>query len=258
MSTILKALEKSQHQPHVVVIDKSMNTSWKLLIAAALLVIAILLSAVVFLLFKPTEDKVTAVSFIAEPVSLLPSVVVTNTKPISLVSEVDFKTKPLPKTNFLHETQQNWVSAEKSIVNNASENTTENEIISNSSTNNEAVNSTTLDDASSDLQRRFELAVELEQGADSEESEVINEQPLVASDISTMPAKFQYQVPVMRYDSHMYSSEAEDRWIRINGTDLRTGDYIGPVELVDILPQQSVFRLGKQSFTLESLQDWKG
>tara|TARA_R110001583_G_scaffold6499_2_gene32840 strand:+ start:26858 stop:27628 length:771 start_codon:yes stop_codon:yes gene_type:complete len=256
MSTILKALEKSQHEPHVIVIDKSMDTRWKLLIAAALLVIAILLTAVVFLLFKPTEDKVSAVSIIAEPAPLLPSVVVT--KPISLVSEVDFKTKPLPKTNILHETQQKWVSAEKSIVNNTSENTSENEIIANSNTNNEVVNSTDLDDVSSDLQRRFELAVELEQGEYSERSEVINEQPLVASDISTMPAKFQYQVPVMRYDSHMYSSEAKDRWIRINGIDLRTGEYIGAVELVDILPQKSVFRLGKQSFTLESLQDWKG
>jgi len=58
----------------------------------------------------------------------------------------------------------------------------------------------------------------------------------------------------------MYSTVAADRWIRINGETLKEGDFDsrGEVELVEILPNQSVFRFGTQSFTLESLMDWQG
>lgn len=252
MSTILKALEKNKHQSQTVIIDKSIGTSWKLMIVAALLIITALLAVVVFLLFKPAQVEITAAYSVTESEPLIQE------NPVNLVSEINFTTIPLPKAKIsqetLQETPQKGGGAEKTIITKAPKNTT---AISNVKVNNAIENSIELDDVSSDLQRRFALAVELE-GGHSKENELPREEVLVTSDISTMPARFQYQVPVMSYDSHMYSSEAQDRWIRINGVDLRVGDHIGEVELIDILPQQSVFRMGKQSFTLESLKDWKG
>ena len=257
MSTILKALEKSKHQSQTIVIDKSMGTSLKLMMVVATLLIVILLAVIILLLYKPTEGKVSEPAFVAEVLPLGQNTPVINNKPVSLVSEMSFQTVPLPKTSVVQITQQKSVSAETSTVNDISKSMADNTPDSNAY--NDLTNSLELEHVSSDLQRKFALAVELEQGEHSEEGEVISEQSLVAvSDISTMPATFQYLVPVMRYDSHMYSSEAKNRWIRINGVDLRVGDYIGAIELLDILPQQSVFRMGKQSFTLESLQDWKG
>lgn len=254
MSTILKALEKNKHQSQTVIIDKSIDTSWKLMMIAALLVITTLLAVVVFLLFKPAQVEMTAASSVVEPEPLIKEKPLVKQQPVNLVSEVDFKTIPLPKAKTLQKTSAEWISAEKTIITKEPETTA---AISNVKVNNKVENSIELDQVSSDLQRRFALAVELE-GGPSKVDELPREEALERSDISTMPARFQYQVPVMSYDSHMYSSEAQDRWIRINGVDLSVGDHIGEVELIDILPQQSVFRMGKQSFTLESLNDWKG
>ncbi len=265
MSTILKALEKNKHHPQTLLIDKSTDRSWKLLAAAALLVIALLLVLVLYLLFKPAERVIANANNVAmaaspiqtasvkvEPVILQQPQVKRAREAIHSVSEIDFKTKPLPKLQqkSLVASTQTFISAEKNTRNEKSEVATIKTA--------EVENSLALADVPSDLQQRFALAVELEQGQQSIPNQVVNDQPVVESDISQMPAQFQYQVPVMSYDSHVYSTKANDRWIRINGVDMRVGDYVGAIELVDIMPQQSVFRLGKQRFTLESLKDWKG
>ena len=265
MSTILKALEKNKHHPQTLLIDKSTDKNWKLIVAAALLVIALLLVLVLYLLFKPLERVIenannvtmTATSTQAASVQVAPVILQQPQakqvkEPVNTVSEIDFKTKPLPK---LQEkvpvtSTQTFISAEKNTENEKLELVTP--------ISDEVENSLALADVPSDLQQRFALAVELEQGQQSIPNQVANDQPVVESDISQMSAQFQYQVPVMSYDSHVYSTKANDRWIRINGVDMRVGDYVGAVELVEIMPQQSVFRLGKQRFTLESLKDWKG
>jgi general secretion pathway protein B len=261
MSTILKALDKNKNPQQAVIIERSNDTRWKLMMAAALLLIVLLLSVVAILLFKATAEQTTIVDKItvtAEQQSIIDKKIV---HPVSLVSDVTFDTEPLPldliTQDPLQPTQQ-WISAEKSTPNQF----TQTEVVSGPVTaGGEAEKSFTdnreLDDISDELQRRFALAVEQENNAGSNDY-ANNEPELVAADITSLPATFQFQVPVMRYDSHMYSTDSKDRWIRINGVDLRVGGHIGDVELVDILPQQSVFRLGKQSFTLQSLKDWKG
>ena len=263
MSTILKALEKNKHHPQTLLIDKSADKNWKLVVAAALLIIVLLLVLVLYLLFKPVEsvtantNRVTITASPTQTASVQVAPVILQQpkwirEPIHEVSEIDFKTKPLPKLQkkSLVTSTQTFISAEKNTQNDKLELTT--------TKSDEVENSLALADVPSDLQQRFALAVELEQGQQSVPSQVVNDQPVVESDITKMPAQFQYQVPVMSYDSHVYSTKASDRWIRINGVDMRVGDYVGAVELVEIMPQQSVFRLGKQRFTLESLKDWKG
>lgn len=264
MSTILKALEKNKHHPQTLLIDKSTDKNWKLVVAAALLVIALLLGLVLYLLFKPLERVIenannvtmTATSTQAASVQVAPVILQQPQakqvkEPVNTVSEIDFKTKPLPKLQkkVPVTSTETFISAEKN---------TQNEKLELAATSDDVTNSLALADVPSDLQQRFALAVELEQGQQSIPNQVANDQPVVESDISQMSAQFQYQVPVMSYDSHVYSTKANDRWIRINGVDMRVGDYVGAVELVEIMPQQSVFRLGKQRFTLESLKDWKG
>lgn len=265
MSTILKALEKNKHHPQTLLIDKSADRSWKLVAAAALLVIVLLLVLVLYLLFKPVErvianannvtisaSPIQTASVKVEPVLLQQPQIKPAREAINNVSEIDFKTKPLPKLQkkSLVVITQAPTSEEKNTLNDRLEATT--------IKNDEVENSLTLADVPSDLQQRFALAVELEQGQQSVPKQAVNDQTVVESDISQMPAQFQYQVPVMSYDSHVYSTNANDRWIRINGMDMRVGDHVGVVELVEIMPQQSVFRLGQQRFTLESLKDWKG
>jgi len=257
MSTILKALEKSKQQNQAIIIDKSVGMTWKLMMAAALLLIIILLAIVAFLLFKPTVEATKPIPYVPSVAELIHA----SPEPINpyhdnLVSEVDFKTQPLPAVS--NQLEMEWTPAEKANVERSKEQIVIGGPASKKLTpSNLEANNISLDDVPEDLQQRFALAVEEE--SNSTFAEYVDEdEELVTSDISSMPARFQYRVPEMRYDSHVYSTEAKDRWIRINGVDLRVGERLGEIELVDILPQQSIFRLGKQSFTLESLQDWKG
>ncbi|WP_160064562.1 general secretion pathway protein GspB [Psychromonas sp. L1A2] len=266
MSTILKALEKNKEQNQPVVVDKSTDTIWKSMMVAALLVIVILLTIVVFLLFKPTVEAVKPIPYIPSVAELIHAIPEKqNPRYDSLVSEIDFNTEPLPIVS--QKTEMKWTPAVKANVNTAKNSVAKNaesdQLIIDGSVPKRTISSKqnthhiSLDDVPDDLQQRFALAVEEESNATFTEYVDKNEE-LLTSDIASMPARFQYRVPVMRYDSHVYSTEAKDRWIRINGVDLRVGESLGEIELVDILPHQSIFRLGKQSFTLESLQDWKG
>ncbi|HEY5714911.1 MAG TPA: general secretion pathway protein GspB [Psychromonas sp.] len=110
---------------------------------------------------------------------------------------------------------------------------------------------------SDDLRQRFELAL-----LSNPEQEPLS---LTAtgndgSDIYEMSSEFQKKVPSIRYDTHIYSTIARERWIKVNGEKLKEGQFDGQgqIQLLEIQPNRSIFRLGRQSFSLESLTDWKG
>jgi general secretion pathway protein B len=109
---------------------------------------------------------------------------------------------------------------------------------------------------SDELQQRFEIAL-----ADSKKQDKLSSVAVSSDgrDLHEMASKFQQKVPGIRYDTHIYSSIAQDRWIKINGNTLREGQFDpqGKIQLLEIQPNRSIFRLDRQSFSLESLTDWK-
>lgn len=286
MSTILKALDKRKRSSQVVVVNNASDFFWKAIILLALLVCG-------FMLFKlPMMQPYYSPGVVKQPATevvspTLPSI---ETSPVvndndlyeekySQVSEMEFETKPLP----LIASKQLVISGEKmppnARLNNEDSpltvhhepplNTVSHNAVVSEPISETAVGMTdkvlanelediSLEGVSEDLQARFARAIAFEDANSGGIEDDFKPQPVAASDISSMPMKFQFQVPLMSYDSHVYSSKEEERWIRINGVDLRVGERIENIELVDILPHQSVFRLGMQSFTLESLRDWKG
>lgn len=269
MSTILKALENNNSHSQARMMIQPEESSWKIIAVVGLLLIALLLAVVSFLLLKPATTVLTHTNIpvTSTPVSQTtviktqvqaPFVYENSEEPTSRVTEVDFKTTPLPLVKKPNEETQKLVSHEKpdrlkqmSVVSDKPK-------VAKRVDAEPAFNDLELSGVSADLQKRFAMAVEFEEKRDTRSVEQENTPIVGASDISSMPVAFQFQVPDMRYDSHMYSTDVEDRWIRINGIDLHVGDEIGSIELLDIMPQQSLFRLNNQHFTLESLQDWKG
>ncbi|MFT6925410.1 MAG: general secretion pathway protein B [Psychromonas sp.] len=110
---------------------------------------------------------------------------------------------------------------------------------------------------SDDLQQRFELALFDSTGQDKVFSVEVNSD---GRDLHEMSSQFQQKVPNIIYDAHLFSSIAKERWIKINGKKLKEGQFDpqSKIELLEIQPNRSIFRLGRQSFSLESLTDWKG
>ena len=273
MSTILKALEKSKAQTTALHAEPTANNGWKVLIISVLLLIAILLGVVIFLLLRPTQETPTPnIVLTSEVLVPEPTLVVKTLAPIeqqaTQVSEVQFKTIPLP---IRQPPVPSWntngavVTAEQESVLPEPINevglTAQDKLdaINTKEQDEKVLSEIDLENVPDSLKQRFALAVEEEKNGVLREQTIEQEPPeVMASEIHEMPIRFQEKIPTIRYDSHVYSSDEADRWIRINGVDMRVGDFVGDVELVDILPQQSVFRLGGQSFTIESLQDWKG
>ncbi|WP_028863155.1 general secretion pathway protein GspB [Psychromonas aquimarina] len=280
MSTILQALQKQQANQNTQVHDnmllESDNLKWKAALLTALLVIICLLGILIYMQFNPvnresTEQAVIAPQKtekvrIAEPVSGAENAQKVsidksdsrNDKPV--VQKLTFVTKPLPEVKEL-EPAQLILSAQKEQIPVVREN---NSNAAHKSAPPEPVPEKTSQEldysgVSDDLQKRFKQAV-LESRDASNSPEIEEEQAGDGSDIHQMGYAFQEKVPAMSYDFHVYSTIAEDRWIRINGEDLREGqsDADGTIKLIEIQPQRSIFRIGRQSFSLESLTDWKG
>ena len=106
----------------------------------------------------------------------------------------------------------------------------------------------------SQLQALFKQAVasaELEQN-DNTEQTLLEVEPL------TQKTKaFQDEVPNLAFSAHSYSSDPRKRIIRVNGVELREGDWLGPkVQLKAILPNKVVLEMNGESFSLPALTDW--
>ena len=75
--------------------------------------------------------------------------------------------------------------------------------------------------------------------------------------IGQLPARMLTQMPSMVFAQHMYSSEFEDRWVRVNNRRLQEGDMIaGRVKIEAIHPQYVELSLDGTRFTMDALTDW--
>jgi general secretion pathway protein B len=262
MSTILQALLKSKFEqtggaPSITQ-QISGAVRWKVAFSIATFISITLLSALLYLLLNPS--RITQIN--VKKTQVVESI--TNNQLV----KVTFETQPLPttvaitkvektvtpiKVDSLQKNTQRKSASPKSAVSK--------EVLPKEIEKTEQV--TNYEKTPSDLQKRFELAVlltEIEQNKNPNGSFIQEEEFNDGSDIHDMSSDFQNKVPLMRYDSHMYSSLIDERWVRINGETLKEGDFdsTGQLELLEIQPQRSIFRVERQSFSVESLTDWEG
>lgn len=261
MSTILRAQQKNKlGQNASTPIKMQENPVWKILILVGITLIVILLSALLYIRLMPTVEPEAV---IIEPV--LKSVL----KP---VSKIVFQTQKMPekkqaqKVIYIASQPKQSVSPQKSDIKQV--------VIPTANVEAQEIEEAKkiaekeqqeMDDVSDKMKQRFALAVSLTDDEDEITDDNINIQrdgleSSDGSDIRDMSSSFQRAVPPISYESHVYSSISENRWIKINGEKLKEGDLdrSGQLKIVEIEPQRTIFRLGSQSFSLESLVDWKG
>ncbi|USD41593.1 general secretion pathway protein GspB [Vibrio sp. SCSIO 43135] len=67
------------------------------------------------------------------------------------------------------------------------------------------------------------------------------------------------QLPAMNFQTHVYSSQANKRWVKINDVEYMEGDWIDSrVQLVKIEPQSSIVEFESQRLEIPALYDWQG
>lgn len=75
--------------------------------------------------------------------------------------------------------------------------------------------------------------------------------------IGDLPERLLAQIPDISYNSHVYSSNSANRSVRLNGRDLRQGSWLDEnIEVLEILQNEVILRVGPQSFSLNALSDW--
>ena len=258
MSTILQALQKSKSEqagnpPPIIQTDNN-QSRWKIIISFAMFVIIVLLSTLIYLLINPyngIKQEVAIESPVVEKIQKNEIVKVTfDTQPLNVIASQPEKFSPTqeiaPPVTVATTIKPTQVEQQIALTDQSEPNQSQQDA-----------------EVSDELKKRFELALLLNQIEEEQTASIEsnNEGEMAdGSNIRQMSSSFQNKVPPLSYEAHVYSTVITDRWIRINGEKLIEGNFdsTGKLELIEIQPQRSIFRLERQSFSLESLVDWKG
>ncbi|MDP2560736.1 general secretion pathway protein GspB [Psychrobium sp. 1_MG-2023] len=107
-------------------------------------------------------------------------------------------------------------------------------------------------DPSSQLAQRFsKVLAEMEQDSQQPKAK-LHAQPL-----AQYPQWYQNLVPELEFSSHIYASDINERWVRVNNQVVKQGELINAsMRLIAIEPQQVVIEMQQRQFTLPALSSW--
>lgn len=71
-------------------------------------------------------------------------------------------------------------------------------------------------------------------------------------------ARYRGRLPTLNLQTHMYSSDAQRRWVKINGLELKEGDRLNNIQLLAIEPQFITIRFDNDIIDIPALYDWGG
>ena len=81
--------------------------------------------------------------------------------------------------------------------------------------------------------------------------------PLSAVTIGELPSSVQDRIPHLNFQTHIYSSAADSRWVKVNGSEAYEGDEIAPgVVLRRIEPREVVFDFESYLISMPALSEW--
>ncbi|NOH69789.1 general secretion pathway protein GspB [Vibrio pectenicida] len=102
-----------------------------------------------------------------------------------------------------------------------------------------------------------ELALRVESVLDNREAS--SQSNSDASDLVLNSREWEGKLPPLNFQTHVYSSNPDKRWAKINGTEYREGDWIGDdIQLQNIESQYSVISFNGSEIQVPALYDWQG
>lgn len=118
-------------------------------------------------------------------------------------------------------------------------------------------NNAELQGVSSDLKRAFADAVAATEGMDKGDTvTTTSRNSAMVEPIELLPEAIQSRIPSLVYQAHIYATDQDRRWIKLNGYELYEGDNVGRLRVVEITPEQTILSLDNYEFSLEAMQDW--
>ncbi|MGB0898354.1 MAG: general secretion pathway protein GspB [Psychrobium sp.] len=91
----------------------------------------------------------------------------------------------------------------------------------------------------------------------NEKEEPLQGAKLHAQALTLYPQWYQNLVPPLEFSSHIYSSDTNERWVRVNEQVVKEGELIDSnMRLVRVEPQEVVIEMQQRQFTLPALSSW--
>lgn len=79
------------------------------------------------------------------------------------------------------------------------------------------------------------------------------------SQLAQQGLKWTGQLPALNFQTHVYSSKPDKRWVKVNGVEYQEGDWIATgVQLVSIEPQHCMVSFSGERIEIPALYDWQG
>ncbi|WP_417880037.1 general secretion pathway protein GspB [Vibrio sp.] len=283
MSEVMKALQQSEQayqaqisQPHLsspALVNARKITRWWLVGVFAVLPIIVILAVMAYLHFNQTANTSSQLeatgtsknqkqatrleqkksSGKSEPLAkLLPYPELTGlvVLPKLVAKPLPIKTKPITTV-----TRHNAPSEGQRIK-------TDQVNVSHASKQDWNVDDLDLSGLSPELAQRFQSALE-KHPAQSKPQTKITSMPTKPQDTINLvghESEYRGRLPKMNFETHMYSSKPQSRWIKVNGNNVHEGEWVinKLVKLDLILPGSLIVTFDNQQLQIPALYEWQG
>lgn len=115
-----------------------------------------------------------------------------------------------------------------------------------------------LSSLSPELALKFQSALQAtaDSGSFSANEKLFNRETI---DIDKTGGQYQGRLPALNLQTHMYSSDSQRRWVKINDHEYSEGDWIeNQIQLLKIKPQSVIVEFEDQLLELPALYEWQG
>ncbi|MCF7353778.1 general secretion pathway protein GspB [Vibrio sp. CK2-1] len=280
MSEVMKALQQSEQayqaqisQPHLsspARVNASKTTRWWLVGVFAVLPIIAILAVMAYLHFNQTENTSSQLEATdasknqqqatrlepnesSEPLAkLLPYPELTGLAVLPKAVAKPLPVKPKPTTTV---SRNNAPSEGRRIK-------TDQVNVSHGSKQDWNVDDLDLSGLSPELAQRFQSALEKHpaQSKPQAKTTVTPTKPQDAINLVGHESDYRGRLPKMNFETHMYSSKSQSRWIKVNGNNVHEGEWVinKLVKLDLILPGSLIVTFDNQQLQIPALYEWQG
>ncbi|CAE6884028.1 Type II secretion system protein B [Vibrio sp. B1FIG11] len=103
-----------------------------------------------------------------------------------------------------------------------------------------------------------DLALKVESALSNNDQPSLNSSSSVG-DLEREARQWHGRLPALNLQTHMYSSDANRRWVKINNVEYHQGDVVdGQVTLKEIQPQAVIVEFQGEQIRIPALYEWKG
>ncbi|WP_319536154.1 general secretion pathway protein GspB [uncultured Vibrio sp.] len=104
-----------------------------------------------------------------------------------------------------------------------------------------------------------DLAMKVENALSRRSEETTPQRSAYVNDLEGNAQRWQGRLPALNLQTHMYASDAERRWVKINDVEYHQGEVVdGQITLKEIQPQAVIVEFQGEQIRIPALYEWEG